>query len=244
MRQGTVLRGVVPEGLNTIIAVLAERQPGESDTLKQVMVQNSPKGISTPRTYATMKKKGPMRPLLDRGARESPDTEKSSAPAADTDDPVRPANRRPRVPAAWKKGPEGPLELIWRKRKKKGAPRGSPAAPPRPSPRYTGRAPSTGQRRPALPRADPAVPSALGGLASGFGMGPGVPRPPWPLTGGRRSSLDDENASHARGEPLRVPWGPHSELNGSGIPIDLPELHPPSTCSCARGDATGKSSGD
>ena len=48
--------------------------------------------------------------------------------------------------------------------------------------------PSTGQRRPALPRASPAVPSALGGLASGFGMDPGVPRPPWPLTGGRRSA--------------------------------------------------------
>lgn len=75
--------------------------------------------------------------------------------------------------------------------KKGGAAEGMPpAAPPRPSPRYTGRAPSTGQRRPALPRADPAVPSALGGLASGFGMGPGVPRPPWPLTGGRRSSCD------------------------------------------------------
>ena len=49
-------------------------------------------------------------------------------------------------------------------------------------------APSTGQRRPALPRASPAVPSALAGLASGFGMGPGVPRPPEPLTGGRRSA--------------------------------------------------------
>ena len=48
--------------------------------------------------------------------------------------------------------------------------------------------PSTGQRRPALPRASPAVPSALGGLASGFGMGPGVPRTLWPLTGGRRSA--------------------------------------------------------
>lgn len=48
--------------------------------------------------------------------------------------------------------------------------------------------PSTGQRRPALPRAYPAVPSALAGLASGFGMGPGVPRPPEPLTGGRRSA--------------------------------------------------------
>ena len=27
-----------------------------------------------------------------------------------------------------------------------------------------------------------AVPSALGGLTSGFGMGPGVPPPPWSLT--------------------------------------------------------------
>ena len=48
--------------------------------------------------------------------------------------------------------------------------------------------PSTGQRRPALPRAYPAVPSARCGLASGFGMGPGVPRTLWPLTGGRRSA--------------------------------------------------------
>ena len=91
--------------------------------------------------------------------------------------------------------------------RERGRRRESPAAPPRPSPLHTGRAPSTGQRRPALPRADPAVPSALGGLASGFGMGPGVPRPPWPLTGGRRSSLDDESASHARGVVSACPGG-------------------------------------
>ena len=123
-------------------------------------------------------------------------------------------------PRGMKKGPGGPSAERYGERERKGAPRrGSPAAPPRPSPPDAGRAPSTGQRRPALPRADPAVPSALGGLASGFGMGPGVPRPPWPLTGGRRSSLDDEIASHAGGEPLRVPWGPHSELNGPCIPL-------------------------
>src|SRR6478752_2929200 len=29
-------------------------------------------------------------------------------------------------------------------------------------------------------RVSPAVPSALAGLASGFGMGPGVSPPPWP----------------------------------------------------------------
>ena len=38
-----------------------------------------------------------------------------------------------------------------------------------------GSVPSTGQRRPGLPRADPAVLSARWGLASGFGTGPGVP---------------------------------------------------------------------
>ena len=135
---------------------------------------------------------------------------------------------RPRAPAAWKKGPGGPSSERYgenwatkrpdlnpagpcgriREEKERGRRGGgSPAAPPRPSPPDAGRAPSTGQRRPALPRADPAVPSALGGLASGFGMGPGVPRPPWPLTGGRRSSLDDENASHAKGNLSACPGG-------------------------------------
>ena len=85
------------------------------------------------------------------------------------------------------KGPGGPSRM--KKDKGRGRRGDPPPAPPRPAPRDAGRAPSTGQRRPALPRADPAVPSALGGLASGFGMGPGVPRPPWPLTGGRRSSM-------------------------------------------------------
>ena len=56
--------------------------------------------------------------------------------------------------------------------------------------------PLVGQRRPALPRTDSAVPSALGGLTSGFGMGPGVPPLPWSLTnkghsaqGARRRAL-------------------------------------------------------
>ena len=47
--------------------------------------------------------------------------------------------------------------------------------------------PLVGQRRPALPRTDSAVPSALGGLTSGFGMGPGVPPLPWPPTSEGRS---------------------------------------------------------
>ena len=57
---------------------------------------------------------------------------------------------------------------------------------PPPSKLDDGSVPSTGQRRPGLPRADPAVLSARWGLASGFGTGPGVPPMLWPLTGGRR----------------------------------------------------------
>ena len=58
------------------------------------------------------------------------------------------------------------------------APRAAPAGPcaqKRGSPR-------SGQRRPILPRASPSVLSAMEGLTAGFGMGPGVPPPPWPLT--------------------------------------------------------------
>ena len=143
-----------------------------------------------------------------------------------------------------KRAPERALELI-RGEKGKGGAAGNPPRRPRARARLdTGRAPSTGQRRPALPRADPAVPSALGGLASGFGMGPGVPRPPWPLTGGRRSSCDVRVPPTLEGS-FRVPWGPHSELAGPYI-LDSTFL----SCTrqahgnSARGDATGKSSGD
>ena len=69
------------------------------------------------------------------------------------------------------------------------AKKGEAARPP-PSPvSDDGSVPSTGQRRPGLPRADPAVLSARWGLASGFGTGPGVPPMLWPLTGGRRPPL-------------------------------------------------------
>lgn len=124
-------------------------------------------------------------------------------------------------PRGMEKGPRrAPRAHMGRKRE--GAPRGdAPAAPPRPSPPDAGRAPSTGQRRPALPRASPAVPSALGGLASGFGMGPGVPRPPWPLTGGRRSSLDDENASHVKGNLSACPGGRTASSTDRVSIIDL-----------------------
>ena len=131
-----------------------------------------------------------------------------------------------------KKGPRRALRAHMGK--KKGAPRDIPAAPPRPTPLDAGRAPSTGQRRPALPRADPAVPSALGGLASGFGMGPGVPRPPWPLTGGRRSSMTMRLPPTLEGFPRAL--GAAQRARRTAYPgLDLLELHPPSTCAAPAG---------
>ena len=67
--------------------------------------------------------------------------------------------------------------------------KGEAARPPPSSSQAYGSVPSTGQRRPGLPRAGPAVLSARWGLASGFGTGPGVPPMLWPLTGGRRPPL-------------------------------------------------------
>ena len=69
-----------------------------------------------------------------------------------------------------------------------------------------GSVPSTGQRRPGLPRADPAVLSARWGLASGFGTGPGVPPMLWPLTGGRRPPYlrCPESVSRALGAAWRI----------------------------------------
>ena len=64
--------------------------------------------------------------------------------------------------------------------KKKAAPRAALSGCP-PLLKERKRAP-VGRRRPILPRADPAVLSAMEGLTSGFGMGPGVPPPPWPPT--------------------------------------------------------------
>lgn len=74
---------------------------------------------------------------------------------------------------------------------REGGPPGARAAPPRHR-----KMPLVGQRRPALPRTHSAVPSALGGLTSGFGMGPGVPPPPWSLT--------NEGHSAVRGRPGRA----------------------------------------
>ena len=95
-----------------------------------------------------------------------------------------------------------------------------------------GSVPSTGQRRPGLPRADPAVLSARWGLASGFGTGPGVPPMLWPLTGGRRPPLRcpgvslacpggrmahrKDDSGHPRARTARERWVPRAARCGSG----------------------------
>ncbi len=95
-----------------------------------------------------------------------------------------------------------------------------------------GSVPSTGQRRPGLPRADPAVLSARWGLASGFGTGPGVPPMLWPLTGGRRPPLrcpvslsralgaawriGEMTRGHPRARTARERWVPRAARCGSG----------------------------
>ena len=93
-----------------------------------------------------------------------------------------------------------------------------PPAPPR------RKMPLVGQRRPALPRTDSAVPSALGGLTSGFGMGPGVPPLPWSLTnkghsasGARRRAL---RAAQRDEGPPRGPHGKCREELGRLVPLD------------------------
>ena len=85
------------------------------------------------------------------------------------------------------------------------AKKGEAARPP-PSKFDDGSVPSTGQRRPGLPRADPAVLSARWGLASGFGTGPGVPPMLWPLTGGRRPPLrcPGSHSTRALGAAWRI----------------------------------------
>ena len=86
------------------------------------------------------------------------------------------------------------------------AKKGEAARPPPFSVQAYGSVPSTGQRRPGLPRADPAVLSARWGLASGFGTGPGVPPMLWPLTGGRRPPLrcPGSHSTRALGAAWRI----------------------------------------
>ena len=94
-------------------------------------------------------------------------------------------------------------------RKRKGGPSRPPLsqsllfAPPRPEPAQ--RAPRAGGAL-LSHRVAPAVPSALAGLTFGFGMGPGVPRPPEPPAPGGRCGAGCLGGDGAR----KAPWGPHS----------------------------------
>ena len=100
----------------------------------------------------------------------------------------RPRTRKGRPP------PRGPAASLLREnaensRKRK---RGASRVPLTQVPLPRLPAPSPAQRAPGAGgallshRVAPAVPSALAGLTSGFGMGPGVPRPPWPPARGGR----------------------------------------------------------
>lgn len=71
---------------------------------------------------------------------------------------------------------------------------------------------------PCPPTVYTAVLSALGGLASGFGTGPGVPPLPWPLTGGRRPPARGTIAPRALRAAQRVarPPGTRGERPSGG----------------------------
>ena len=84
---------------------------------------------------------------------------------------TRPAKQAPKTA----KPPQGGCGALPHKQQRRPKAAAGPGAEKRGSPR-------SGQRRPILPRASPSVLSAMEGLTAGFGMGPGVPPPPWPLT--------------------------------------------------------------
>ena len=115
------------------------------------------------------------------------------------------------------------------------AKKGEAARPP-PSKFDDGSVPSTGQRRPGLPRAGPAVLSARWGLASGFGTGPGVPPMLWPLTGGRRPPLRCP-VSHTRA--LGAAWriGKGTDSGASSCPDRASERSVPRAARCGSGRA-------
>ena len=90
--------------------------------------------------------------------------------------------------------PHGAAETSWKLKVAALAPTQKKAPARRPGARgpcprcgEKGKTPLVGRRRPALPRTSSAVPSALGGLTSGFGTGPGVPPLPWPPANKGRS---------------------------------------------------------
>ena len=126
----------------------------------------------------------------------------------------------------------GVIELFTPHKRKKGG--GREASPF--SVQAYGSVPSTGQRRPGLPRADPAVLSARWGLASGFGTGPGVPPMLWPLTGGRRPPYlrCPVSVSRALGAAWRIGG---SDSGASSCPDRASERSVPRAARCGSGRA-------
>ena len=118
-------------------------------------------------------------------------------PAREAPNAKRPPDPRGgRRPVCLRGDPETPAN---EKRTLSGPPLpGASLASPRPLPAQ--RAPGAGGAL-VSHRVAPAVPSALAGLTSGFGMGPGVPRPPWPPAPGGRCGAGCVGAGLRSGRP-------------------------------------------
>ena len=123
------------------------------------------------------------------------------------DRPAKPAQEAPN--AKGRPPPRGPAAFLLREnaggaRKRRG---GDPSGPPLPGALFAPPRPLPAQRAPGAGgalvshRVAPAVPSALAGLTSGFGMGPGVPRPPGPPAPGGRCGAGCERAGRRSGRP-------------------------------------------
>ena len=122
------------------------------------------------------------------------------------DRPAKPAQVAPN--AQGRPPPRGPAAFLLRENA--GAPaneRGDPLGSPLPGALFAHPRPLPAQRAPGAGgalvshRVAPAVPSALAGLTSGFGMGPGVPRPPGPPAPGGRCGAGCERAGRRSGRP-------------------------------------------
>ena len=122
-------------------------------------------------------------------------------------DPRSPRKRPRTQKAARPRGGRRPFFFA----KTRGAPAneggGDPSGPPLPGALFAPPRPLPAQRAPGAGgalvshRVAPAVPSALAGLTSGFGMGPGVPRPPGPPAPGGRCGAGSEGAGLRSGRP-------------------------------------------
>ena len=132
----------------------------------------------------------------------APKAEREAPSGAACRERLAPERKRP--PA-----PEGAGGLS-SSRKRGGRPQtkgGTPSGPPLPGAPFAHPRPLPAQRAPGAGgalvshRVAPAVPSALAGLTSGFGMGPGVPRPPGPPAPGGRCGAGCRGAGRRSGRP-------------------------------------------